>query len=428
MPIVRLGGDKEPTEEPKGPSRRELSGNWLKAYAEYTAESESPESFHLWTGLSVLASAVRRNVFLDQGFYILYPNLYVILTAPPGTVAKSTTIRLGRTILLSVPQIKFGADSITMEELVRQLEKAGSDSTSSALTLHSTELSDLIDPSGIKMISFLTSIYDGDIKWNRSTKGSGSDNIKNPVINLLGGTTPSWLATGMPVQAVDHGFTSRVIFVFEDKPRFLNPYPNAPDRELVRALINDLNYIALIKGEFQWDPGHGPQPEDEEGKLNWEPGYKGPSGFKPSTKSVYQWYYKQIANTRAADYRVAGYHARKRNHLLKVAMLLSIAEGDDLMLRPRDLDAAWAILEATEKRMARAFSAVGKNEHASDLERILAAINENGGMTEKDVYEENYAAGDVQQISRIIQMLVQMGKIRRVASGGEVWYRPVRPT
>lgn len=372
---------------------------------QYTAESESPESYHTWTGLSVLASAVRRNVWLDQGIYKLYPNLYVILTGPAGEVSKSTTIRLGRKILRGVPQVKMGQDSVTMEELVRQLEAAGKDSTFSALTLHSTELSDLIDSSGIKMVSFLTSIYDGDDKWDRGTKGSTSEFINKPLLNLLAGTTPDWIADGLPVQAIGHGFVSRTIFVYEDKPRFLNPFPSNPDKELVRAIINDLNHIALLKGQFVWEG---------ETENDWGP-----------AKTLYDKMYRDIATTRPPDYRLKTYYSRKKNHLLKVAMLLSVAENDSLVLRPVDLETAWDILKTTESRMAKAFSAVGKYEHASDLERILFEIQESGGMTQQAIHEANYAAGDMDSLDKILKMLVSMGRIQRQKDDdGTIWYTP----
>lgn len=427
MPKIRISNSQSSSENasssdgqflqevPETPqkTRRELNGNWLKGYAEYTKESESPESYHLWTGLSVLASAVRRNVWLDQGIYTLYPHLFVILVGPPGRVAKSTTIRLGRTLLFGVPQIKFGPDSVTREELIRVLENAGKDSLSAALTLHSTELSSLIDPSGINMVQFLTDIYDGDVKWQYSTKGSGRNDIKNPVLNLLAGTTPSYIADGLPVQAVEHGFTSRAIFVYEDNPRFLNPFPKSADKALVKTLINDLNHIAMLKGPFVWEGEVG-----EEGS----PGYVlGPA------KETYKKYYELIYNTRPPDFRVEGYHNRKKNHLLKVAMLLSIAESDDLVIRPRDLDTAWTILNATEKKMLKAFSAVGKYQHASDLERILAEITDCGeeGMPEHEIFDRHYAAGDVDQINKMILMLQQMGKIVKVkfADGSFGWRR-----
>jgi len=142
------------------PKSRVLDGNWLSAYGEYTTESESPDAYHLWTGLSILASATRRNLWLNQGIYLLFPNLYVILVGPPG-VAKSTTIRMGRNILLGADDVVFGPDSITREELIRVMAKSGEKDKQSAITIHSSELSSLIEPSGVKMIQFLTDIFDG---------------------------------------------------------------------------------------------------------------------------------------------------------------------------------------------------------------------------------------------------------------------------
>lgn len=380
-------------------------GNWLKSYAEYTAESESPESFHLWTGLSVIASALRRNIWLNQGIYILYPNMFVILTGPPGKVAKSTSIRLGRRLLYGVEGINFGPDSVTREELIRQMAQAGGKNQDSALTIHSTELSSLIEPSGVKMIQFLTDIYDCEWKpkgWQYATKGSGKDAIHNPVLNLLAGTTPSWIAEGLPTAATEHGFTSRVIFVYEESPRFLNPFPKEPDQDLVADLINDLDHISRIEGEFEWGKG---------------------------SKNLYSEAYKKIAETIPHDYRIEGFHNRKKIHVLKMAMILSLARDDDLVLTPDDLGQAMDILDMIEGMMPKTFSALGKYEHASDLERIEARILSNGGMTSKQIHDEFYAVGDVKQLAGILMMLQSMGRIRRVKKEKDgdstVYYLPV---
>lgn len=69
--------------------------------------------------------------------------------------------------------------------------------------------------------------------------------------------------------------------------------------------------------------------------------------------------------------------------------------------------------------MSKAFSAVGKYEHASDLERIYNEIVKSGGMTETDVYNRNYASGDIQDITKIIQMLKAMGRVRVVKKVGQ---------
>lgn len=402
--MVKLGsgsqqsGGNASSSDGKSSTSRVLP-NWLLAYNDYTKESESPEQFHFWTGLSVLASAVRRNIWLNQGIYILYPNMYVILTGPPGRVAKSTTIRLGRRLLLGVDDILFGPDSVTREELIRVMAKSGHNRRQSAVTIHSTELSSLIEPSGIKMIQFLTDIYDGDYKWRHSTKHSGRDVIENPILNIIAGTTPSWIAEGLPSDVLGHGFTARVVFVYGDQPRYLKPFPGEPPDSLVKDLINDLDHISRIEGPFEWGVG---------------------------AKEPYSSMYEDLANNIPDDYRLEGFHNRKKIHILKVAMLLSISESDDLLLRKVDLDTAWEILKAIEKDMGKTFSAVGKYEHANDLERIIAHIRREGGMTAEKLHEKFYAMGDVDALAKMLYMGMQMGAIKREKdTNGVVRYLPV---
>lgn len=384
--------------ESKPKATKRLLSNWLRSYGEYSEESESPEDYHLWVGLSVLASAVRRNIWLNQGIYILYPNLYVILVGPPG-IGKSTPIRMGRKLLIEVEGITFGPDSVTREELIRIMSKSGKNVSQSAMVLHSTELSSLIDPSGIRMIQFLTEIFDGDFKFGHGTRHSGSYTIHNPILNLLAGTTPSWIAEGLPSTVVTHGFSSRTVFVYGDKPRYLKPFPSEPDKELMRSLINDLNYISTLEGEFSWGEG---------------------------SKEMYEELYAQIANSTPKDFRIEGFHARKKVHVLKLAMLLSIAEDDSFEILPSHIETAWRILNSVQTRMHKTFSAMGKYDHASDLERMEARIVAERGMTSEQIYQEFYASGDVQDIARMLQMLISMGRIEREKhSDGTSVYKPI---
>lgn len=390
--MPRVGGGAPKPDKPEKKTERVLQGNWLHWYAEYTKESESPDSFHLWAGLSVLASAVQRNVWLNQGTYILYPNLYVIFVGPPGRVRKSTSIRLGRRLLLGVEGIQFSADSITREELIRQLGKISTTSKQAALTIHSTELSSLIEPSGIKMIQFLTDIYDGDFKWRYATKGQGRDTIKNPVLNILAATTPTWIAEGLPADVIGHGFTSRIAFIYADDRRYLRPFPREPSAELIKNLTTDLDHISRIEGPFSWGPG---------------------------AKDVYDRIYTEIDESKPEDYRIEGFHNRKDIHVLKVAMLLSISESDDLVLTPTFITAAYEALNDIEETMGKTFSAVGKYEHAADFERVLAAITAAGGMTSEEIHDKFYAIGDVQEIANILHMGVSTGRLIRETKKGK---------
>lgn len=373
--------------------------NWLQTYREYTKESEAPDSYHLWVGLSILASAIRRNLWIDQNLYPVFPNLYVILVAPAGKIGKSTVIRMGRQILQVVDDVELGPDSVTREELIKLMAKAGKDKTQSALTIHSTELSSLIDQSGLKMVQFLTDIYDCDYKnptgWRYSTKHQGRDVIRNPVLNLLAGTIPNWVSDSMPVEATTHGFTSRTIFVYEDTPRFSNPFPGEIEQEVIDALQEDIVHISSLEGPFEWSK---------------------------DARKYYKDWYDDWQTTPPDDYRIEGFHWRKRIHILKVALLLHAAESDSRILESRDLKAAEAILAATERNMPKTFAGVGKYEFAPDLARIYKQIVKAGdsGMPVSVIYDRNYMVGDKEQLWKIIQTLVFMKRIRVEKKGGEL--------
>lgn len=404
-------------------SDREV-GNWLHGYMEYTKELESPDSYHIWIGLSVIASAVARNIWLDQGAYVLFPNMYVALVGPPARTAKTTAIRMGRRILTQVPTVKMGPDACSKEQLIRDMATSKLNNQC-AITIHSSEFSSIIDTSGILMIQLLTDLYDCDYNnnrgWRYETKHQGKDEIVNPCLNMLVGTTPTYIAEAMPDNIHGHGFTSRTIFVFEEKERFENPRPGSPDPKLIVALIKDLQRIAGIHGEFKWDCDR-----EEHDRLK-KAGEPLPEKHTKCGVYAYDTFYKGLFTTIPSDHRIEGYHWRKKIHVLKVAMLLSLAERDDPILDANVIITAVKFLDSLEAKMARTFSAVGKYDHASDLERmgnqILASAPE--GLPISEVFRRNYFVGDERQIRLIIASLVSMGAVRLWNKNGVDWVTPV---
>jgi len=407
---INLAGETESEAAETGlvplkPYVRKLD-NWVLSYLDYTKESESPETYHTWAGLSSIASAVRRNVWLDQGLYVLFPNLYVAFVGPPARTAKSTALYLARGILQQVNAVRMGPEACSREELIRQMAEAKYDNQC-ALTIHSSEFSDLVDTSGILMIQFLTSIYDGNYApqkgWNYATKHQGKDFIVNPFLNVIFGTTPSYLADNMPDSIVGHGFTSRTIFVYEERERHINSLPDAHESVVAKALVEDLRHISHLRGQFRWGGAVTNRVNRNGRKLT-------------EAEVTYDDFYKSLYQSAPGDHRLEGFHWRKKTHVLKIAMLLSLAERDDLTIESRDIIAAVQFLHDLEPQMARAFSAVGKYEHASTLERIGNQIRAMGpgGMPLEDLYRKNYYAGDDYTLERLTQTLKKGGMIKEV--------------
>ena len=392
------------------------AGNWLAAYLEYGSESESPDAYHVWTALSAIASVTRRRTWLDQGIFLLYNNMYIALVGPPARTAKTTAIRLGRELVQEVPGIIMGPDSVSREQLIRAMATCTVDNQS-CMTIHSSEFSSILDISGIQMIQFLTDIYDCDYKntagWRYETKHAGHDKIMNPFLNMLVGTTPDYIADSMPANITGLGFSSRTIFVYEDRERQQNPFPDPPPQHLVDALVQDLQHISGLGGSFEWDDPD-PTKFNRKDRSTWGSGHL-----------AYSEFYDHLYSNPPTDHRLQGYHWRKKVHCLKVAMLLSLAERDELILDAQVINTAIKFLDALEASMARTFSAVGKFSLASDLERIGGQIWDAGGMLVGDVLKRNYFAASEQELRGMLLTLQGMGVIKYEKKDGREWVKPV---
>ena len=368
---------------------RLIKGSWLEGYLAYTAESESPEEYHLWVGISAIAGALRRRVFFDMGYFLLYPNMYVVLVGPAGRCKKSTAMRVGRQMLSQVPGLDFTTDSVTRERLIQDLTQAYKDGQS-AMTAYSSEFASLLTSSGMDMVVFLTDIFDSPLEWSHKTKAGGTNKIKQPFLNLLAATTPSWISTAMPLDTVGIGLTSRIIFVFQDTPRIKPPFPELSLAQISLAdmLVRDLTAISVMEGQFT---------------------------LTPDAKAFYTtWYEERLAQPNTSgDPRLAGYFERKPMHLLKLAMIVSASIKDETILTLNDIQMGMSLLEKVEAWMPKVFASVGKNPLFADREEVMNAIRASEeGLTIGQLNDRFGYALRKDEVAETVDTLMLIGKIK----------------
>jgi len=366
-----------------------LVKNWLQGYLAYTAESESPEGYHLWVGISCIAGAIRRKAFFPMGYFLLYPNMYTVLVGPPGRCKKSTAMRVGRQMLGGVEGIHFTTDSVTRERLIMDLGQTFVDGHSS-MTAFSSEFASLLTSSGMDMVVFLTDIFDSPDEWTHRTKIGGTNTIKAPYLNLIGATTPDWIAKAMPLDTIGIGLTSRIVFVYEDTPRIKDPFPvlSEGQKKLGQMLIQDLSKIALIAGQYRL------------------------TGDAEEYYTI--WYRKRIENPNPTnDPRLNGYFERKPMHMLKLCMILAAAETDSTIIELEHVQEAMAQLERTEQSMPKVFANVGKNPFATDIEEIYTALVQvhPDGMIFGEILNRFKHNLQVEDLSGILNGMQQMGHV-----------------
>lgn len=356
--------------------------NWLTAYANYTSASEAPELFNFWSGVSAVAGAMQKKCCIDQVRFRWTPNFYIIFVAPPGVATKSTTISVAMNLLKQVDGIQMGPQSLTWQGLTSGLQKSlqlipmgapasgdlldQSYMSQSAITCELSELGTMLDTRDTALISVLIDLWDGrDGTWERWLRSNENTKIENPWINIVAATTPSWLRQNFTEEMITGGLVSRVVFAYAEKKQYLIPYINqlvdaTAHLELEKALVHDLNEINLLKGDFRLTPA-----ALELGKS---------------------WYHQHWENVddHLKDPKFQGYNARKQTHVHKLAMVLSAAESDGLIIDRRHLEIALALMSGVENDMHIVFNSIGMVQSAKDMEFIKGILKTQG--TIRDIH------------------------------------------
>ena len=350
------------------------AGDWITSYLEYSSVTEAPKRMHFWAGVGAVAGALRRRVWIDMKRYKWYPSFYIIYVAPPGVVAKSTTIDIAMDILRQVPGIKFGPNAITWQALVsafaavsESFEYNGEFYPMSPLTLAASELGSLLNLQDGDMINLLIELWDGKKGYEKTTKTSGNDTVDAPWINIQAATTPHWIAANMPQSMIGGGLSSRCIFIHAEKKAkyiaYVDEHIGSSDQELEHLLVADLERISLLAGRFIITPT----------ARDWG-------------RDWYESFWRD-AVSRMDDQMLEGYAARKQTHLHKLAMVLSASRGGDLIIQRNDLEIANIMLEDVEADMHRVFSRIGRSEDSLQAERFIEYIRRHGPVAYEQAYK-----------------------------------------
>ena len=373
--------------------------DWITAYEQFTQFSEAPLPFHRWTAVSAIAGALRRRVRLEMGYFRWFPNFFLCFVAPPGVVSKSSTADIGMSLLRALPDIKFGPSAVTWQALITAMAESREDFPTPdgeympmcALTIVASELGTLIVPGDTAILNALTELWDGkDGAFLKKTKGGGDESIENPWINLIGCTTPSWIAENFGSYFIGGGFASRTLFVYAETKRQLVAYPGehlpTGHTHMERALVEDLRGYAQLQGSFELTPA----------ARRW--------GEK--------WYEKHWTNDQVLlDERLRGYGSRKQAHIHKTAMVLAVSRTGQLIIDEQDLVRADEWVTALEPNMVRVFEGMGREQIVEVMARLGFEITRNPGITRTALYGRFMGQFGLETFDQAMQGLAASGMI-----------------
>lgn len=400
---------------------RILKKSWHEAFAECVSpHSDAPDNFIIWSALSLIGATLKDNVWFEYGTYTIYPNLFIILVAPPG-IGKGTAMNIIENMIEETEPnrlVNTLSDRITAEKILIRIADGWAKAPSiknqqlvigamdHSCLCFSTELRVLLGASEW-MLEFLEEAW-SKTKYDNETKNKGSVFIKEMCFSLLAASVPDFLrnVNREAKMVISGGFTSRCLFIYADAPSKDLPWPeplkdNKRSKALYDDLVADLKTISVMSGKFSVDA---------------------------SAKILFENFLKLNRQLAAKEYSEAVLNSRARikANTLKLAMVFSASRGDSLIIN--QVDMVNAIVEITKviERLGKLFRGAGEGMDTATSARVQEFIEKCGRTTEKEIYRALHAhINSPETLNRILYVLETIGFCTK-SSGVPIYYQHVK--
>lgn len=371
---------------------------YLDNYLYYASENEASPRYHKWACLATLSVAMSRRVWVQQGDWNVYPNLYLLFVGDPAS-GKSVALSFAEKLVQAFTSYPIAPNSITREMLSQTMSRGDKQSFTyngaitefCHMTVFSDELILFLGAEPVRMLDFLTAIYNVEGTFQIATKNKGSDVIINPNLVLLGLLTPSTLTAMLAQNLVSGGFSRRVLLVYakdrgeaKPRPKFLDSHKAAKN-----WCADYARKVQSLSGPFLWTPAAEVWFDD------WYRNVKDPT-MRKETNDVLRRYW-----------------SAKDVLLLKVAMLYSLSQNLELVLDVESLTEANIMLSELEPDILTILGGGGRNELAPITHLIEAYVRDNPGIKETQIRARFLNSATDAEVFNMLSHLHDTGKLRK---------------
>lgn len=332
--------------------------SWVSAFIEVTEATGSPDILRRWAAIACISGVLERKVWLKTSRGELYPNMYTVLTGPPG-VGKSVPLKMVEKLWRSIggqsgDKLHVAPNSLTKAALIDTLNDSPRRIVRPAdnppyvefhsLLVMAGELGVLLPAYDNEFMNTLTDLYDGGYYAERRRTNSLKYEIEKPTLNILGGTTPSYLQNLMPEGAWSQGFASRTLFIYAGQQVVTDFFDEPEDStQTFELLEKDLSVIASRFGEMK---------------------------IEESAKATFVAWHKAGGPPIPDHPKLEHYLTRRSVHLLKLMMVAAHArQGNSMRIEMADYQLAlnWLLeAEAAIPDIFRSMVGIGSDGQVQD--------------------------------------------------------------
>lgn len=351
---------------------------------------------------------------MTNGKVTYFPNLFIFLVTYAG-VGKSTALVRGMELLERLKDEVNGDfnlidEQVTEAAFIKLMSTTQGVQVGNQIMQHSSGYfyaseasSSALQNTHGNFVSTITGFYDCPKIFRKTTMKDGSLAFGNVCFGMLAGATFDYLKTLVNESSVMGGFASRIIYVVNKERLIRTPKWGASmrtDAATRDALFEDLKHIHRLHGSFKPTPSF---------ISAWE-------AFQPESD-------KTLAELNSP--RLESLYARRSNHVMKLAMLLSISESDSLILEAKHWDAALELVDAAMKDSAFVLSqgAIADRQSQLGVTQMLGQMvkGNQGRMNIKHLRAKALASGcPIDSVTRTLDFMLGCGWLELNASTQDV--------
>lgn len=394
--------------------------SWINRLLADTEIYEAPRHYYFWSGLTAISACVKDHVYVTRGSDSnrTYPNIYTLLLAKTGVTRKSHPISLIEQIVTEANCTRVISGRSSIEKILDDL------GTVSTVENANTKVRTVIkDASGfivsgelsaslinnVQTLTILTNLYDRQYNvgtWTINLK-SGVKKLVKPTITFLSATNDQHMKSFFEAKDMYGGFLGRTFVISADTPKRLNSLLRRTESTPnIKELAVYLNSLSKLTGEIKF--------EHDDVIVMYEKWYES--------------YYGPVQRGEADVQDKTGTFSRIGDHVIKVAMLLSLSDSPDMIIKKEHMIESISLCEPFVDISARAVRGIGKNSLASQTAQVMDYLEHKGGAASRISILQQFA-GDIdhEDLNKISITLEESGFISIEKYGnGHVYQIPTK--
>lgn len=386
--------------------------SWIKEVLLQHKEFEAPLPFVYWSALASISAVVKDNIWIDRFIFKQYPNIYVMLHADSG-VKKGPPVSMARKLV----SLSVGSDDIISGRSSIQgiLKRMGTSETKPGGTIKhyktaficSSELTSSIVEDPVAT-TILTDLYDrnyNEDEWKSLLKMENFS-IEKPTVIMLTATNEAHAGDFFLKKDVAGGYFARTFIIHEKTSEVINslikPPEILPDYPKLACYLKEL---AKLRGPFEslWDEQQ--------------------NAFTPVGRYYDEWYREFKRSIKGQD-DPTGTLGRFGESVIKVAMLISLAEAPELKISMKAMEQAIEQCEKLVGNVRRTTLGRG-NDHSQERALIieeLALIRDNHKITRTQLIKKYWMRASAKEWDDICETMIAGGYITQEKEGNNIVY------